>query len=101
MNRLTVSLLVFSIFALAACTKKVYDSDTCDELSMMAYKGYPNQSREFKDNCAGIEIKYTQALCQKALNDLMAGNSVASLKEAYGEKIDNCLTENDLKNFSR
>lgn len=89
------------LLSLSSCTDKVYDEKACNELSMMAYKGYPNQSREFKDNCAGVEIKYTAALCQQALSDLMIGKGIPSLKETYGEEIDNCFTENDLERFSR
>ncbi len=100
MNSRTLILLLLTL-SLFSCTKKVYDSKTCNELSMLAYKGYPNQSREFKDNCAGIEIKYTKELCQKALSEMMAGTPLAQLKQSYGAEIEGCFTENDLKNFNR
>lgn len=98
-NRVIMFCLVS--LALFSCSKKVYDSKTCNELSMLAYKGYPNQSREFKDHCSGVEIKYTKELCQSALSELMTGVSLPQLKKTYGEEIEGCFTENDLKKFSR
>ena len=93
-------LALICCLTLLSCQKE-YTSEVCDELSQMTYKGYPNQSREFKDHCQGVEITYTQERCQSALSDLMLGKSLDTLKSTYGEHIDRCFTENDLARFHK
>lgn len=91
-----LTLLLF----ITACQKE-YNTEICDELAQMSYKGYPNQSREFKDNCKDIPLNYPPQKCHEALQGLMLGKKMAELKEVFGEKIDGCFTESDLKRFSR
>lgn len=88
------------LLLLISCQKE-YNSETCDELAQMSFKGYPNQSREFKDNCKDIPLTYPPQKCHEALQGLMLGKKISELKEVFGEKIDGCFTEADLQRFSR
>lgn len=97
MNNLYAFFVALSL--LCSCSNKVYNSDTCDDLSMKSFKGFPKEANEFKTNCKDIEIFYTHELCQQALQKLVMGEPISKLKKDFGEKIDGCFSENDLKKF--
>ncbi|MCY4524074.1 MAG: hypothetical protein OXB84_04975 [Halobacteriovoraceae bacterium] len=77
---------------------KTYDKDTCEELSMRKYRGWPQAAYEFEKNCRNIKILYTTEHCQKAFNKLNMGVKLSRLKEEFGPKIDKCFNESDIKN---
>lgn len=86
--------------ATAGCTP-TYDSDSCNMLSMNAYKGIPNSQNLLRDHCQDIEIKYTSEVCQRALVSLMVTNSLADTKRKFGDPVEHCFTGDDLKRFAK
>ena len=91
--------LVLSLIILSSCDKQ-YDQGACDDLSMKMFKGFTDAKKKFADNCTGFAVKYTQELCQSALNDLIIKNDLISLKSTYGDPIENCFTPQDLKKYN-
>ena len=74
---------------------------SCDELSMMKYKGVPLSSKRFEEQCKGAKITYTKELCQEALTELMRTNSLAEVKAEFGDPVENCFTAADLNRFNK
>lgn len=66
---------------------------------MMKYKGFPNSYQTFEKNCKGIEIKYTEKLCQTALLLLINTKNLSDVKKQFGDPIEECFTGDDLKRF--
>lgn len=85
---------------LIGCSKH-YDQEACEELSMKKFRGFPNASRQFDDNCKNFKIKYNQRVCQNAYNKLISTGDIKRLQSRYGEKIIGCFTKKDLKIYSR
>lgn len=77
----------------------VYTQDSCEELSMKAYKGFPQAAHKLKKYCSNYQLKYSSDTCQKALVQLTMGTNEKLLKESFGAKIMGCFTKNDLRNF--
>jgi len=48
-----------------------------------------------------FDVKYTQELCQSALTDLILSNNLSEVKNKYGEPIENCFTEEDIKRYRK
>ena len=67
---------------------------------MKKFKGYQRESNLFDNNCKKFKIHYTNIRCQQALKDMILGATLHNLKAQYGPKIDQCFTENDLRNFT-
>ncbi len=95
-------LLFLSLVALlfSGCNSKHYDVHACNILSMKRYKGVPTSKKEFEENCKSFEIKYTAEVCQSALQGLMRTGNLKEIKKEFGEPIENCFSESDLKRFS-
>jgi hypothetical protein len=93
-----IKLLPFLL--LMACNPK-YDADTCNVLSMKRYKGVPTSKKQFEENCKEYEIIYTAEVCQLALENLMRTGSLKETKGKFGEPIENCFSESDLKRFAK
>lgn len=91
--------LLLLALLLTSCQKE-YNTEICDELAQQTFKGYPNQSREFADNCQGIKINYPPQRCQEALQGLMLGKSIKELQEVFGPKVEGCFTKSDLEKFA-
>jgi len=91
--------LLLSLIILSSCHKK-YDLDACNDLSMKKFKGFTDAKKKFSDNCMGFPVKYTEGLCQMALNDLILNNDLNSLKSTFGDPIENCFTPQDLKKYN-
>lgn len=93
------SFLILLLFYSSCIEKKTYTVEVCDELSMKFFRGLPKPSKEYKDNCGGFELTYTQEKCKKALQDLMLGTTSSKLKKKHGDKIMECFNEGDLNRF--
>ena len=91
--------LILSLLIFSSCNKK-YDLDACNDLSMKKFKGFTDAKKKFADNCLGFPVKYTEELCQSALNDLILKNDLNGLKSTYGDPIENCFTPQDLKKYN-
>ena len=74
---------------------------SCDELSMMKYKGVPLSSKNFEEQCKRAKITYTKELCQEALTELMRSNSLAEVKKEFGDPVEHCFTAADLNRFNK
>jgi hypothetical protein len=101
LTKSTVLLLstITTLLLFASCEDKKYTQKVCEELSMKAYKGFPQETKEFNDNCKHIKVKYTKAKCQKALQSMILGASEKSLISQYGKNVMSCFSKNDLKKF--
>lgn len=77
-----------------------YDLESCNILSMEKYKGIPSSFKKFDQNCKSFDIKYTQNLCQKALEDLIKQKSLKVIQNKYGPPVEHCFTGDDLKRFN-
>ena len=98
---MTSKFLIILTVLFFSCSKKVYTLDECEELSMQKFKGYQRESHLFDNNCQAMDIHYTQQRCQKSLKALILGTTMDQLKASQGPLIDQCFTENDIKNFSK
>ena len=94
------SIAFIFLLLLLGCQKE-YDQETCNQLSMKAFKGSPRHAAEFKNNCQNVDVTYTKEICQKALNDLIISSDLESVKKTYGENVVGCFTENDLRAFKK
>jgi hypothetical protein len=94
------SLLTLFPLLLAGCNTK-YDAHTCNVLSMKRYKGVPTSKKEFEENCKNFEIKYTAEVCQSALESLIRTGNLEGVKRGFGNPIENCFSESDLKRFAK
>lgn len=83
-----------------SCNKK-YDLEACNQLSMKKFKGFTDARKKFELNCMTFDVKYTQELCQSALTDLILSNNLSEVKNKYGEPIENCFTEEDIKRYRK
>lgn len=93
--------LIMVLFISFGCNNKQYDQESCNDLSMKKYKGFPDAHKKFDENCLNLEIKYTPQLCQSALIDLMKNNNLRAVQEKYGDPIQNCFTGDDLRRFNQ
>lgn len=93
-----IKLLPFLL--LIACNPQ-YNAKTCNVLSMKMYKGVPTSKKQFEENCKDFEIKYTPEVCQSALENLMRRGSLEETKEKFGDPIEHCFSQSDLKRFAR
>ncbi len=91
---------LFTLLLISISCKPKYDLD-CNELSMKKYKGIPNSYQKFEQNCKGVEIKYTEKLCQSALLELMRTKNLSEVKKQFGDPIEHCFTGDDLKRFNK
>ncbi len=83
-----------------SCQKK-YDLDACNDLSMKKFKGFTDARKKFADHCTHFEVKYSEKLCQSALNELILNNNLAEIKTKYGDPIENCFNNQDLKKYNK
>ncbi len=90
---ITVMLLFFSC-------NKTYDLDACNDLSIKKFRGFTDAKKKLEVNCQGFKIKYTEELCQAALNELILSSSLADVKAKYGDPIEGCFSEIDLKKYN-
>lgn len=95
-----LSFFTLLFLLLSGCNSKKYDADACNVLSMKRYKGVPTSKKEFDENCKNFEIKYTAEVCQSALQGLMRTGSLKEIKKEFGDPIENCFSESDLKRFA-
>lgn len=91
------SLILITLFL--GCNKH-YDQEACNDLSMKKFKGFTDARKKFEDNCKSFTIKYTEELCQSALNELILNHDLARVKTIYGDPIENCFNEQDIKKYS-
>ena len=96
-----IILFTLCLGMISAC--KSYDSETCQDISMRAFKGSPQAANEFQKHCTGeeIEIKITHEMCRNALNDLIMSGRLDLVQERYPEGIVDCFTQNDLVKFQK
>ena len=92
-------ILGFTLF-LGNCTK-TYNKDQCEDLSMKAYKGWPQAAHKLRKYCKNVEIHYTSQRCQKALVELTMGASLGQLKKKFGSQIGNCFNQEDLNQIKQ
>jgi hypothetical protein len=92
--------LLTILLVTVSCNKK-YDLESCNDLSMKKFKGFTDARKKFEENCTSFEVKYTHDLCQAALNDLILNNNLTAIKEKYGEPIENCFNEQDIKKYNK
>ncbi|MDH5580448.1 MAG: hypothetical protein OEY33_00945 [Bdellovibrionales bacterium] len=92
--KLAIILLIF-----ASCVKEEYSEKTCQDLAYKTYKGFPLESKKFKNNCLEHDLKHSVQSCQKALEKMIVGKNKQELEKLYGEGIHNCFSENDIKKF--
>lgn len=96
-----MKLLIATLFlALQGCNSDKI-TESCDELSMQKFRGVPMANKRFKEKCQGAKIIYTPQLCQSALGELMGSNNLSKVKLKFGDPIEKCFTEMDLKRFNR
>lgn len=96
-----INFKILPLLFLAMSCQKTYDLDACNDLSMKKFKGFTDARKKFADNCTQFEIKYTQEICQDALNDLILNNDLQAVKVKYGEPVEGCFNESDLKKYNR
>lgn len=94
-----IPFLIF-LLTLASC-QKTYDLEACNDLSMKKFKGFTDAKKKFADNCTSFNIKYTQEVCQAALNELILKNNLKDIKQKYGYPIETCFNEQDIKKYDR
>lgn len=87
--------VLFSFILLNSCS----EGPVCDELGPKTFRGHPQSSYEYKENCLETKHKYTPELCQLALNDLIMSGDKKIIEKKYGEGILPCFTQNDFKVF--
>lgn len=92
---------VLFLFLILSVSCQPEEKFSCDELSMMKYKGVPLSSKNFEEQCKGAKITYTKELCQEALTELMRSNSLAEVKAEFGDPVENCFTAADLNRFNK
>ena len=91
---------LFLLLILVSCNK-TYDLEACNDLSMKKFKGFTDAKKKFAENCTNFKVTYTEERCQAALNDLILNNDLARVKANFGEKIETCFTDQDLKKYSK
>lgn len=90
--KITTHLLLL-IILVASCNKE-YTQESCEELSLKKYRGFPNASHEFDKNCKGkFQIKYTQKACNAAFLGLVTHGSKEKLEAEFGKRILECFTD--------
>ncbi len=67
---------------------------------MKKFKGFTDARKKFEENCMSLDVKYTQELCQAALNELILSNDLSGVKSKYGDPVENCFNEQDLKKYN-
>jgi hypothetical protein len=92
-------LQLFILLLISAGCNKTYDLDACNELSMKRFRGFVDAKKKFDDNCTGLDVKYTQELCQEAFNGLLFKHDLNLVKNKYGDKVVGCFNEDDLKKY--
>ncbi|MBY0515437.1 MAG: hypothetical protein K2P81_00910 [Bacteriovoracaceae bacterium] len=92
---------ILIILTLLSGCQKQYDEAACNDLSQKKFRGFTDAPKKFAENCQGFKIKYTVELCQTALNELIISNDLSDLKSKYGDQIENCFTEQDIKKFNK
>lgn len=88
------------LLLLVSCNK-TYDQAACEDLAMKKFKGFTDAKKKFADNCTSFKIEYTEEKCQAALNDLILNNDLNRVKTNFGDRIETCFTEQDLKKYNR
>ena len=73
----------------------------CEELSLKAYKGFPQALNTFNKRCQNVEITYTKEHCQKAFKDLVLDGRPSALKNKYGDRVLDCFSEKEKGKFLR
>lgn len=91
--------LFIALFFLTACQE--YDANKCEELATKAFRGFPSESNEYKKNCGAIPHDLTLKKCQNVLEFFILKGKVETVEQQFGERSSKCLTDNDLKKFSR
>ena len=92
---------LLAVFLILSSCNKTYDLEACNDLSMKKFKGFTDARKKFEENCTKFEIKYTQELCQTALNVLILKNSLKEVKDKYGAPIENCFNPQDIKKYDK
>ncbi len=95
-----VKYLIF--FSLLGCIgKSEYTKDECETLSLETYRGSPKSAHLHKKHCGEYKLKYTQAYCQKSLQDLILDGRALALKQKYGDRILECFDQGQKEKFLR
>lgn len=92
---------LLSMAVLTSCQETVYDQNTCEDLSLKKFRGFPRAAHDFDTNCQSIKVQYTPEKCSLALGKLILGTEMSQLKTIYGERISQCFNQNDIDKFTR
>jgi hypothetical protein len=95
------TLLTLLPFLLLMGCDTEYNANACNVLSMKRYKGVPTSKKQFEENCKEFEIKYTAKVCQSALEHLIRTGSLIETKKEFGDPIEHCFSQSDLRRFAK
>lgn len=98
MTKLSLITLTLLLTLTFSCKEEKED---CETISMKCYQGWPRKCNELKKQCHNVKIKYTKELCQKAFNDLLLGREYKQILNVYGERVEGCFSDKEIKKYKK